>query len=78
MLIPFVVMLSAVEASNHERNPLVQRFPNNLLVKTIFTALAAFALTYNAHAAGNDYQETTDKALAAGGPEAVLKALKLR
>ena len=26
LLIPFVVMLSAVEASNHERNPLIQRF----------------------------------------------------
>ena len=28
LLIPFVVMLSAVEASNHERNPFIQRFLN--------------------------------------------------
>jgi hypothetical protein len=29
LLIPFVVMLSTVEASNHERNPLIESLPKS-------------------------------------------------
>ncbi len=48
---------------------------NYTMYKVIFTALAAFMLSLNARAGDNDFQKTTDKALAAGNPEAVLKAL---
>jgi TPR repeat protein len=44
-------------------------------MKILVMVFTALALSLNAHAAENDFQATTDKALTAGSPEAVLKAL---
>lgn len=48
---------------------------NKLIRTTLYVTLLVSALSMPAQAAGNDFQETTDKALAAGSAEAVLKAL---
>jgi len=45
-------------------------------MRTVIAAFAALVLSLNAHSAGVDYEETTTKALAAGEPAAVVKALE--
>jgi TPR repeat protein len=44
-------------------------------MKILVALLSASLLAVSAHAADNDFQATTDKALAAGSPAAVIKAL---
>jgi len=47
----------------------------NAFGKILSAALLVAAVSMHAQAQTNDFRETTDKALAAGSPEAVLKAL---
>lgn len=44
-------------------------------MKNFLALLSAALLSFGAHAANNDFQASTDKALAAGSPQAVIKAL---
>ncbi len=48
---------------------------NRTIGRILYSALLVCGLSLHAYAQTNDFQQTTDKALAAGSPEAVLKAL---